>query len=196
MLEHFQHMLDSDKVGAAQIYAAQVPIDDLGAKFRRDIEVPVYCSLAERLTTNLWLGLGACTPLHFDALDNFLVQVCGRKYVRLYSPTESRRLYPFQTEADGPRNASRIVNIFEAEASPNAWPGFADAHYQQCWLEPGDMLYIPQRWWHAMQSENPTTLNRSRNEQHGVEHPGYNISVNFWFALQPLVCGTPNTTSL
>ena len=193
MLEHFQHTLQSNAASAAQVYCAQLPIDELGAAFRRDINVPVYCSSADRLTTNVWLGLGACTPLHWDAHENLLVQVCGRKHVRLYSPADSRRLHPFQTEAEGPRNASRIVNIAEAEASPSAWPGFADAQYQQCWLEPGDMLYIPQRWWHAMQSEHPTTLKQRRNEARSAT---YNISVNFWFAQQLQVCDLSNTLSL
>jgi ribosomal protein L16 Arg81 hydroxylase len=76
------------------------------------------------------------------------------------------------------------VNIAEAEADPNAWPGFADAQYQQCWLEEGDMLYIPHRWWHAMQSEHPTAMKHGRNEPTGA-NCAYNISVNFWFA-QPV----------
>lgn len=37
----------------------------------------------------------ARTGLHFDAYQNVLVVLFGRKVVTLYQPSESRNLYPF-----------------------------------------------------------------------------------------------------
>ena len=168
MLEHFQRVVTAPEDGPAQIYAAQLPIDDLSPALREDLATPPFAG--ERSDVNLWLGLGAATPLHWDASDNLLVQVCGAKHVRLYSPAESRRLYPFRS-GEGPRNASRIVDIARAERSPAEWPGFAEAEWEECWLGAGDMLYIPEGWWHAMASAVPTP----------GAGPAHNCSVNFWW---------------
>lgn len=35
-------------------------------------------------------------------------------------------------------------------------PGFAGLAYHDCVLGPGDMLYIPPRWWHYVQSTTPS----------------------------------------
>jgi hypothetical protein len=161
LFDHFAACAGSG-ASTAQVYAAMVPVDELGAELHHDLEVPKYivanCApSAAHKPANIWLGQGAVTPLHFDSTDNFLTQVCGVKYVRLYSPIEGRRLYPFRGGA-GPPNASQIVDIDPSSSEVSAeliavhnarWPGFLDAKYATVKLEPGDMVRIPShpcRW--------------------------------------------------
>jgi len=93
---------------------AQVP------SLRADIAVPDYCySVPPEAATagsdagdaqggegdvlvNAWFG-PACTttPLHTDPHHNVLAQVVGRKYVRLYGPGQTPRLYPRGTNELG-----------------------------------------------------------------------------------------------
>ena len=71
----------------------------------------------------------------------------GLKYVRLYPPSATRRLYPYQEGLT--TNASQV----DLDA-PNLskYPAFEGLLHQDTLLRPGDMLYIPPGWWHYVQS--------------------------------------------
>ncbi|CAG8459126.1 11097_t:CDS:2 [Diversispora eburnea] len=108
---------------------------------------------------NAWFGpKGTISPMHTDPYHNLLAQVVGQKYVRLYSPIETSKLYPF--EGDFMSNTSQV----EIE-NPNLekFPLFATAQFKECILESGDLLYIPPGWWHYVRSLSVS------------------FSVSFWF---------------
>lgn len=134
----------------------------------RDIMTPDYCVLRRRdlenegnqedtgddddenIAVNAWFGpAGTVSPLHFDPKDNLLCQVVGAKYLRLYSPRESDKLYPVEGMLS---NTSQV----QVEASPESvnaqFPKFQEAAYVECVLRAGEMLYIPPQYWHYVRS--------------------------------------------
>lgn len=76
---------------------------------------------------------------HYDIMDNILIQVTGRKRVVLYSPQDATKLY-----LNGDK--SEVLDIDNPDLS--TYPKFAEATPFECFMEPGDVLFIPAMWFH------------------------------------------------
>ena len=139
------------------VYMAQ---NDLPRALYPDIEIPAFCCQEEdthqvghgRLYSVMWwLGPRACvSPLHFDPLDNLLMQFVGRKVVWLLDPNPGGMWH--YAGHDGQQANTSPVN---PEAVDTArYPRFLQEGpvAQRCVLHPGDMLYIPSKWWHYVRS--------------------------------------------
>ena len=72
-------------------------------------------------------------------MDNLLIQVTGRKRVVLFSPKDATKLY-----LNGDK--SEVLDIDNPDLSK--YPKFAEAIPFECYLEPGDVLFIPAMWFH------------------------------------------------
>lgn len=144
---------------------AQIPA------LRHDIYIPDYCfssappqpskplgkktpKLKDPLL-NIWFGpAGTVSPLHTDPYHNILCQVVGKKYIRLYSPEESVKLYPMGVEGDGidMSNTSDVDIEGEEIERDRKFPLFREAAYVETILVAGECLYIPVGWWHYVRS--------------------------------------------
>ncbi|KAJ7426005.1 hypothetical protein WISP_19903 [Willisornis vidua] len=143
-----QYILEENSVG----YLAQHQLFDQIPELKEDISIPDYCCLGEGeeddITINAWFGPGGTiSPLHQDPQQNFLAQVLGRKYIRLYSPQDSENLYPHESQIL--HNTSQV-----AVEDPDLvkFPNFTKAAFQSCILTPGQILFIPVKYWHYVQS--------------------------------------------
>ena len=108
---------------------------------------------------NAWFGPeGTVSPLHTDPYHNFLCQVVGKKYVRLYSPEATERLKPRGVEdgIDMSNTSSVPLEVVEMGSmiadNPEDWEEFEEARYYETILGPGESLYIPVGWWHYVRS--------------------------------------------
>jgi len=132
-------------------YLAQHPLFDQISELRDDICIPEYCSLdsdSKEPAINAWFGpRGTVSPLHYDNSHNILAQVVGRKYVRLYAPSQSARLHPIPVFMN--RNSSQIDldNLADVKKFKLEEVEFVDVI-----LDPGDGLFIPRGWWHYVRS--------------------------------------------
>lgn len=146
---------------------------------RADIAIPDYCYISpenpgsqdsesesdpSEPLLNIWLGpANTVSPAHTDPHHNILVQIFGKKYLRLYAPDQSEKLFPKGKGADG-------VDMSNTSGIPWKWVEgldddtelteegkekkrmFQSAEYVECVLEPGEGLFIPRGWWHYVRS--------------------------------------------
>lgn len=131
-------------------YLAQHQLFDQIPEMREDIIIPDYCCLGseDEVDINAWFGpQGTVSPLHQDPKENFLTQVFGEKYIRLYSTDFTKHVYPHETMLL--KNTSQV----DIE-NPNfeRFPLFRNASYSECILKAGEMLYIPKEHWHFVKS--------------------------------------------
>ncbi|NXG55473.1 KDM8 protein, partial [Hemiprocne comata] len=143
-----QYIVDQNSVG----YLAQHQLFDQIPELKEDIRIPDYCCLGEgeedEITINAWFGPeGTISPLHQDPQQNFLAQVFGRKYIRLYSPQDSENLYPHESQIL--HNTSQ-VDVEDPDLIK--FPNFRKAAFQSCILMPGQVLFIPVKYWHYVRS--------------------------------------------
>eukprot|EP00743_Colponemidia_sp_Colp-15_P007979 GILK01008642.1.p1 GENE.GILK01008642.1~~GILK01008642.1.p1 ORF type:complete len:399 (+),score=33.91 GILK01008642.1:36-1232(+) len=143
-------------------YLAQHTLLEQIPELAKDIVIPDYCRMApqgELQVVNIWLGPGGTvSPIHHDPYHNLLAQVVGSKYIRLYDPSQSEYLYAFQ---DGLLTNTSPVDVLHPDLKQ--FPQFGSAKYIDCELTAGDILYIPPKWWHYVQSLSSS------------------CSVSFWF---------------
>ena len=97
---------------------------------------------------NAWFGpQNTISPLHHDPHHNLLCQVVGRKYLRLYPHEASTRLYP---HPDPLLNNTSQMDV--ANPDVDRFPLVAGLACLECILEPGEMLYIPPKYWHYVRA--------------------------------------------
>jgi hypothetical protein len=169
-----------------EIYLAQ---NELPAVLEKDICIPSVCTgihhddaaevhneSKQRMIghgrlyqRNLWIGPANVTsPLHFDPLDNFIVQIVGRKRVFLLDKSvDPDRLYA--GEVHGQQSNTSAVPVYNGKFDATKYPKFQNVldHPNQnvlsSELNAGDVLFVPSKWWHALVALE------------------YSISVNIWW---------------
>lgn len=152
-----------------QLYLAQHSLSDLAAPLQEDVPTPTEFlaglnSKGDIYASSLWMGNPpTVTPLHRDPNPNLFLQLAGKKVVRLIEPAMGDKLYERVKNQLGKRGGSASMRGEEMmqgkekelleewiwskdKEDPNMYgiSGF------EAELRPGDALYIPLGWWHAV----------------------------------------------
>jgi hypothetical protein len=151
------------------VYLMQQSIAQSFPELAGDVRPPELLR-GELAAAHFWFGsAGNVTPLHYDPLDNYFLQVCGRKRFLIFSPHCFDELYPFPASA----RFSHISHVDAERPDLGKHPRFAGAQSWEALLGPGDLLYLPPFWWHHVRSLDVS------------------ISLNFWSAPSLAHCLVP-----
>ena len=152
---------DSTDPSSNIAYLAQHPLLEQIPELWDDVERHP-CGV-EPSNVNTWIGTGGTrTPLHFDSYDNLFIQLVGCKYIRLYHPKETPKLY-VSSDKEGYGLQGNMSEVDCEVEDYDMHPLAKDAAYTEVLLYPGDCLYIPSRHWHYVRSLSTSA------------------SINYWF---------------
>jgi len=138
------------------------------SKLTEDWIVPGFFLSRATYAANLWIGAsdpnsGATSGLHHDEGDNLYILIKGRKNVRLFSPADSFNVYPVGTIlgisptgrhhfCGNPESHWSSIDFNRPEEIKENFPRFSDAVSMECEVSEGEMLFIPNGWWHQVTS--------------------------------------------
>lgn len=128
------------------LFMSEVPIDTELSPLRHDIKTPEFLPRRATVERKIFFGRDTVTPAHYHANNEALLcQVVGEKRVFLYSPKSFYKLMP-EPWYSKYFNHSRIdfADVDQFRTAAMQIPAAVVT------LSPGDALYIPVHWWHAV----------------------------------------------
>ena len=142
---YVRHLEGSD----APPYYLRLPLEGPDAPPFEGYEVPVYCKRRIFMKKNLWVGgAGVASDLHYDMTHNVVAQVVGRRRVLLFGPEQTEDLHPFPR-----RTLNWHHSQVHVEAPDHArFPRYKNARPIEVELSRGEMLFIPQGFWHRFET--------------------------------------------
>ncbi|WMW81042.1 cupin-like domain-containing protein [Undibacterium cyanobacteriorum] len=120
--------------------------------------------LDPEIVPRIWVGNKITTPTHIDGSDNIACVVSGRRQFILFPPEQIANLYIGPLDFAPTPSPISMVNLRNPDLE--RYPNYREAlqHAQSAILEPGDAIFIPNLWWHHVESLDPI-----------------NILVNYWW---------------
>jgi len=155
------------------IYAGALPVAKHVPGFRAENAMPLL-DADRRMLVSLWLGNRTKTAAHWDLPQNLACVVMGRRRFTLFPTDQVGNLYVGPLDLTLAGQPSSLVDIDAPDFARH--PKFAAAleQAQVAELEPGDVLYMPSLWWHAVC---------------GLDEVG--AMVNYWWRDAPAGTTTP-----
>lgn len=139
--------------GAAPLYLKEFNLLGTFAALRADVRPQELFPPGTLHDARTWIGpAGARTGLHHDYLDNLAVQLVGRKRFYLLRPGVVERLGAVAAKHD------RWAALASLNADAVVERGVAEGDAWVVDLEPGDVIYVPARWWHEVANHTSSAL--------------------------------------
>ena len=147
------------------------PIPALFAGFERENRTDL---LDESVIPRAWIGNAIRVAAHYDLKENIGCVVAGRRRFTLFPPDQIANLYTGPLELTPAGTPVSLVDTSEPDL--DRYPRYREAAAvaQSALLSPGDAIYIPYHWWHAVDSLDPV-----------------NVFVNYWWSDAPEGIGSP-----
>jgi len=127
----------------------------------------------------IWIGNAITVATHYDRMENIGIVMTGRRRFTVFPPDQIGNLYPGPFELTPAGVPVSLVDVTAPDL--DRYPRFAAAMAaaQTAVLEPGDAIYLPFHWWHAVESLDPV-----------------NALVNYWWNPAPAHLGSPDEALL
>lgn len=143
------------------LYVGATAVDK---NFRQLAQENTLSILDRQASSWLWLGNASTMPTHYDPLDGINCLIAGRKRFTFFPPDQLPNLYVGPLEHAPGGQPTSLVRLSAPDLE--RYPRFAQAlaHAEVAEVEPGDAVFVPNLWWHNVESLEPL-----------------NLAMNFWW---------------
>lgn len=149
-LAEYVASLSRDSQGPGETYLGEVPLAKFFPELMGDVQRPGYFPDEEPINEVLYMGRRQFSQLHYHPQGSAtLCQVYGHKRLWLYPPDQTPYLYKYPWYSDN----SNMSLTTSPRPDPTAFPKFSRARSIELVIGPGELLFIPIYWWHAVQNE-------------------------------------------
>lgn len=126
-------------------------VDEVLPDMHKDVVLPL-CLRCEEMSSfffvsYFWMSIGGTSSsIHIDTDENLLCVIHGHKAVLMVSPVYSTYLYSDEARVLG------VSDINPQAVDLEKYPNVMKVRYHSAMVEEGDIVYIPQMWWHQVVS--------------------------------------------
>jgi hypothetical protein len=137
-------------------------------------ENPLRIAADRGAEPRIWIGNESRVAAHYDESDNIACVVSGRRRFILFPPEQVANLYVGPLDRTIAGQPISMVDLQNPDFE--RFPKFREAlrHALVADLAPGDAIYIPALWWHAVHATGEL-----------------NVLVNYWWNAGPADAGSP-----
>lgn len=169
----FGQFLDEANAEGEQVhYMGSTAIDRLLPGLRTENPVAELDNI--NALASIWVSNQAKIAAHQDTPDNLAICAAGRRKFLLFPPEQVSNLYIGPLDFTPAGQPISLVNHQFPDFELH--PKYKDAlkHAIEIELAPGDALFVPSLWWHAVE---------------GLEK--VNVLINYWWQDTPMHLGSP-----
>jgi hypothetical protein len=131
------------------IYAPAVSAAENFPQFARENTLEI---LNRSVVPRLWIGNAVTAPTHYDMEDGIACVAAGHRRFTFFPPDQLPNLYigPLDFAPGGLPTSMVKVSAPDLERYPRFSTALAAAETAE--VEPGDAIFIPNMWWHNVES--------------------------------------------
>ncbi len=147
-------MRQRDDVAPWAIYAGAMPVARHVPGFAATHAMPLI-DADRHMLVSLWLGNRTKTAAHWDLPQNLACVLAGRRRFTLFPTDQVANLYVGPIDFTLAGQPSSLADIEKPDFE--RYPKLAEAfdHALTAELAPGDVIYMPSLWWHAVTGLEP-----------------------------------------
>jgi Cupin-like domain len=171
--EFLETILSTDiQINTDGHYMGSTHVDRLLPGFRQHNDI--HCLEGKSALASIWISNKTQIAPHQDFPSNLACCVAGKRRFTLFPPEEINNLYIGPLDLTPAGQPISLVNLQAPDF--NQFPKFETAlsNASVAELEPGDALFLPSMWWHAVESLTP-----------------FNILINYWWQETASHMGAP-----
>ncbi len=149
--ERVAEIRDSGKI--VQGFSERLP-DELKAQFGPTKGFPSSFQNVETFLS----GPQAITPLHRDLIDGLAIVSFGPREFWLFPPSDAEALYAQPLKRVGDFQKCSVSDPRNVDST--RFPRFVDARPTRITVMPGDMIFVPAGWFHAVVTVAPSLITK------------------------------------